>query len=134
MVYTGDWIPDAANLLKQARQMGIKLPFAHIFLDEPNFLHEVGVEGTKGLVQLSQDGTENPVFKTPEQIKYYKTWNNLWKTKWQAPFNTRLFKHGTGNIGSYTQQTYWLLSVLERAKSVDPEKIIKSGRETRISL
>ena len=58
VVYTGDWIPDAANLLKQARQMGIKLPFAHIFLDEPNFLHEVGVEGTKGLgpAQPVRDG------------------------------------------------------------------------------
>jgi ABC-type branched-subunit amino acid transport system substrate-binding protein len=125
VVYTGDWIPDAANLLKQARQMGITLPFAHTFLDEPNFLHEVGVEGTKGLVQLSQYGTENPAFKTPEQIKYYKTWNNLWKTKWTAPFNTRLFEHGTGNIGSYREQTYWLLSVIERAGSTDPEKIIK---------
>jgi len=128
VVYTGDWIPDAANLLKQARQMGITLPFAHIFLDEPNFLHEVGVEGTKGLVQLSQygPGPGNPAFKTPEQIKYYKTWNNLWKTKWTAPFNTRLFEHGTGNIGSYREQTYWLLSVIERAKSTDPEKIIKA--------
>jgi len=125
VVYTGDWIPDAANLLKQARQMGITLPFAHIFLDEPNFLHEVGVEGTKGLVQLSQYGRENPTFKTPEQIKYYQAWNNLWKTKWTAPFNTRLFEHGTGNIGSYTQQTYWLLSVIERAKSTDAEKIMK---------
>ncbi|MBI5605265.1 MAG: ABC transporter substrate-binding protein, partial [Deltaproteobacteria bacterium] len=103
VVYTGDWIPDAANLLKQARQMGVKLPFAHIFLDEPNFLHEVGVDGTKGLIQLSQYGAENPFFKTPEQIKYYKTWNNLWKTKWTAPFNTRLFEHGVGNIGSYIE-------------------------------
>ena len=62
MIYKGDWVPDAANLLKQARQMGITLPFAHIILDEPNFLHEVGVEGTKGLVQLSQygPGTGNP--------------------------------------------------------------------------
>jgi hypothetical protein len=105
--------------------MGITLPIAHIFLDEPNFLHEVGVEGTKGLVQLSQYGSENPAFKTPEQIKYYKTWNNLWKTKWQAPFNTRLYEHGTGNFGSYIMQTYWLLSVIERAKSTDPEKVIK---------
>ena len=125
VVYTGDWVPDAANLLKQARQMGITLPIAHIFLDEPNFLHEVGVEGTKGLVQLSQYGSENPAFKTPEQIKYYKTWNNLWKTKWQAPFNTRLYEHGTGNFGSYIMQTYWLLSVIEMAKSTDPEKVIK---------
>jgi len=125
VIYTGDWIPDAANLLKQARQMGVTLPVANIFVEEPNFLHEVGVEGTKGLVHLSQYGVENPAFKTPEQIKYYKTWNNLWKTKWQAPFNTRLYEHGTGNIGSYIMQTYWLLSVMERAKSTDPEKIIK---------
>ena len=126
VIYTGDWIPDAANLLKQTRQMGIKLPFAHIFLDEPNFLHEVGVEGTNGLVQLSQYGTENPAFKNREQIKYYKTWNDLWKNKWKtAPYNSRLFEHGTGNIGSYMSQTYWLLSVIERAKSTDPEKIIK---------
>ena len=127
VIYTGDWIPDAANLLKQARQMGITLPMANVFVEEPNFLHEVGVEGTNGLVHISQYVTENPAFKTPEQIKYYKTWNNLWKTKWQAPFNSRLYEHGigTGNIGSYTAQTYWLLSVIERAKSTDPEKIIK---------
>lgn len=126
VVFTGDWIPDAANLLKQARQMGITLPFAHIFLDEPNFLHEVGVEGTKGLVQVSQYGTEPPAFKTPEQIKYYKSWNDLWRTKWKAaPFNSRLFEHGTGNIGSYIQQTYWLLDVIARARSTDPEKIIQ---------
>jgi branched-chain amino acid transport system substrate-binding protein len=127
VIYTGDWIPDAANLVKQARQMGITLPFAHLFLHEPNFLHEVGVEGTRGLVSLSQYGSENPVFKTPGQIKYYTTWNNLWKTKWTAPFNTRLFEHGIGtqNHGSYAGQTYWLLSVIERAGSTDPEKIIK---------
>ena len=125
VIYTGDFIPDAANLLKQARQMGISLPFAHIFIDDPNTLHEVGVEGTRGLVQLTHYGTENPAFKTPEQIKYYKAWNNLWKTKWKAPFNTWLFEHPAGGVGSYIEQTYWLFSVIERAASLDPEKIIK---------
>jgi len=126
VIYTGDWIPDAANLLKQARQMGIMLPIANTFLDEPNMLHEVGVAGTNGLVNISQYGAENPAFKTPGQIKAYKQWNNLWKTKWSAPYNSRLYEHGTGNIGSYTQQTYWLLSVIARAGSTDPEKIIKT--------
>lgn len=124
-VFTGDWIPDAANLLKQARQMGITLPFINTFLDEPNFLHQVGVEGTKGLLNISQYGAELPAFKTEEQIKFYKTWNNLWKKKWKEPYNSRLYEHGTGNIGSYMSQTYWLLSVIERAGSTDPEKIIK---------
>jgi ABC-type branched-subunit amino acid transport system substrate-binding protein len=125
-IFTGDWIPDAANLLKQARQMGITLPIANTFLDEPNMLHEVGVAGTKGLLNISQYGSKNPSFKTPGQIKAYKQWNNLWKTKWTEPYNSMLYKHGTGNIGSYTQQTYWLLSVIERAGSLDPEKIIKT--------
>jgi len=126
VIYTGDWIPDAANLLKQARQMGIKLPFANTFIEEPNFLHEVGVEGTKGLVHVSQYGTEAPAFKTPEIIKYYKAWNDLWEAgKWGPPYNTWLYKHGTGNIGSYRMQTYWLLSVIERAKSTKAKKIIK---------
>jgi len=125
VIYTGDWIPDAANLLKQARQMGIMLPFANIFLDEPNFLHEVGVEGTNGLVHISQYGTTGGAFKTPEDIKYYRAWNDLWKNKWKAPYTTMLWKHGTGNIGSYRMQTYWLLSVIERAGSTKAKKIIK---------
>jgi branched-chain amino acid transport system substrate-binding protein len=126
VIYTGDWIPDAENLLVQARQMGIKLPFANLFLDEPNMLHRVGVKGTEGLIHIAQFGSSPPAFKTPEQIKYYKAWNDLWEAgKWKAPFNTPLYKHGTGNIGSYRMQTYWLLSVIERAGSTDPEKIIK---------
>ena len=127
VIYTIAFQPDAGNLLKQARQMGITLPFAHAFMDEPNLLHEVGIEGTKGLVQLSaMESTGNPYFKTPGQIKYYKTWNNLWKNKWKTPpYNSRLFEHGKGAISLYTASTYWLLSVIERAKSTDPEKIIK---------
>ncbi|MCP4665905.1 MAG: ABC transporter substrate-binding protein, partial [Deltaproteobacteria bacterium] len=34
VIYTGDWIPDAANLLKQARKMGVNLPFINTFIDE----------------------------------------------------------------------------------------------------
>jgi len=125
IVYTGDWIPDAANLLKQSRRLGLTIPFAHFFLDEPNFLHEVGVEGSKGNLQISQYGAEGVAFKTEEHIKYYRAWNDLWKTKWKQPFNTFLFKHPAGNIGSYIDQTYWMFSVIERAGSTDPEKIIK---------
>jgi len=125
VIYTGDWMPDAANLLKQARHMGIKLPFANIYLTEPNFLHTVGVEGTKGLVNISQYGTEAPAFKTPEQIKAYRMWHDLWEHKWKAPYNTRLYEHVGGNIGSWIAQTYWFLDVMKRAGSTKAEKIIK---------
>ncbi len=125
VVYTGDWIPDAANLLKQARQMGIMMPFADIFMDEPRFLHDVGIEGTKGIVNLSQYGNGNPAFRNDGQIKVHMTWQNLWKEKWQAPYNTVLYRHPSGNIGAYIGSTYWLLSVVERAASTDPKKVIK---------
>jgi ABC-type branched-subunit amino acid transport system substrate-binding protein len=55
VVYTGDWTPDSGNLLKQARQMGGKLPIADVFMNEPNELHDVGVEGTKGIVCIDQN-------------------------------------------------------------------------------
>ena len=102
--------------------MNITLPFANLFLDEPNMLHRVGVEGTKGLVHVAQFGKDGPAFETPEQLKYYKAWHDRWP--WAKPFDTPLWKHGTGNIGSYRMATYWLLDVIERAGSTDPEKII----------
>ena len=124
VVYTGDWIPDAANLLVQARQMGVDIPFANTFINNPPFLIEVGVEGTKGLVHVAQFGTEGKAFKNAGQIMYYKAWNNQYP-KWEKPFNTTTYEHGTGTIGAYRMQTYWLLDVIERAGTTDPEKIIK---------
>lgn len=124
VIYTGDFIPDAANLIKQARQLGVNIPIAHIYVEDPPSLTEIGVEGSKGLIQLSWYGFEGSIFKNPEFIKYYKNWNNAWK-KWKAPYNTANYEHPLGSLGSYIEQTYWLLSVIERAASADPEKIIK---------
>lgn len=125
VIFTGDWIPDAANLLKQTRQMGITLPFANIFLNDPITLTEVGIEGTTGLVNLSQAGTGNPIFKNDAYIKYYKAWDHLWRNKWSKPFNTVLYKYPLGGLGVYASSIYWTASVMERAGSTDPEKMIK---------
>ena len=124
VICTGDWLPDGINLLKQARQLGVKLPFAQVLMNDPNLFHEIGVEGTKGLVWFDEYGT-SPAFKTPGYIKYYRTWNTLWKNKWKTPpYNSHFFEHGD-YLQKYIMQTYWLMSVIERAKSTDPEKIIK---------
>jgi ABC-type branched-subunit amino acid transport system substrate-binding protein len=126
VVWTGDWLPDSGNLLKQARQMGIKIPFANLYLDEPNMLNEIGVEGTKGLVNITHYDKAGPYFASPGMIKYYKAWNDGWTNRWKtAPYNSPLFEHPAGTIGYWQQQVYWLLSVIERAGSTDPEKIIK---------
>jgi branched-chain amino acid transport system substrate-binding protein len=124
VIYTGDWVPDLANLVKQTRQLGISLPFANIYMDDPTFLTEVGVEGTKGIFNLSHYGCEGEFFKTPEQIKFFTTWKDQWK-KWEAPYNSSRYEYGNMQIGAYRDSIYWLLSVIERAGSTDPEKIMK---------
>jgi branched-chain amino acid transport system substrate-binding protein len=124
VIYTGDWPPDSGNLMKQARQMGIKLPFANLYMNIANELHDVGVEGTKGLVNIDYHDVF-PAFKYPGYEKFYRVWNNQWKKWKKEPFNSRIFEHDMGPVGAYTLSGYWLLSVIERAKSTDPEKIIK---------
>ena len=125
VIFTGDWTPDSGNLLKQSRHMGIMLPFANVFMNEPNSLNETGIEGTKGLTNIDQTNTPPPTFDSPGRIRMYKMWNNNWRSKWNAPYNTPLFEHGGTTMQSWMMQTYWLLSIMERAKSTDPEKIIK---------
>ncbi|MFH1033986.1 MAG: ABC transporter substrate-binding protein [Pseudomonadota bacterium] len=117
VIFTGDWMPDSSNLIKQSRQMGINLPVAGIFLDDINALVAVGVEGSKGLVFASellvnaQDGVQ-------------AKWHEAWKT-WAAPYNTPLYEWLGSTTGAYTESLYWLLDVMERAGSTDPEKVIK---------
>lgn len=123
VIYTGDWLPDSGNLLKQSRSMGLKLPFANLFMNDSISLTEVGVEGTKGLMHIDIYNMPQTFKNYPSYIKFYKSWNDLWRTKWKSnPFNSVIFEHGGG---LYTDQAYWLFSVIERAQSMDPEKIIK---------
>ena len=124
VIYTGDWPPDLGILVKQARQMDTTLPIANLFMDDPIFLSEVGIEGTKGLVTLYNYGTKGEFFKTPEQIKFFTIWKEQWK-KWKAPYNSSRYEQGAMQIGALRDSVYWLLSVIERAGSTDPEKIIK---------
>ena len=124
VIFTGDWLPDAGNLFKQARQMGVMLPFANVYMTDPVMLSEVGIDKTEGLVNLTQFGRENPIFRTKEEIRYYQMYQEAWK-KWKTPYNTILYQVPTGDFGMYQGQMSWLLSVIARAKSTDPEKIIK---------
>ena len=125
VIFTGDWVPDAGNLLKQARQMGINLPFANLYLTDPHMLSEVGVDGTEGLVNITQFGKENPFFKSKEEIKFYHMYQAAWK-KWKPPYNSILYYWPTGDFGMYIGQMSWLFSVISKAQSTDPEKIIKA--------
>jgi len=124
VIYTGDWHPDAGNLLKQSRHMGMTIPFANIFMDEPLSLSEVGIEGTKGLMNIKHYETAGPAFNNPGMKKLYTAWNTEWKKFKTAPYNSVTFTYPWGTFGFWTQQMYWFLSVMERAGSTNAEKII----------
>ncbi len=117
VIFTGDWMPDSSNLIKQSRQMGVTLPIAGIFLDDINALHAVGVEGSKGLVFANQVLVD---FQDGIQDK----WHQAWKT-WSAPYNTPLYEWLGSTTAAYVESIYWLVDVMERAGSTDPEKVIK---------
>ena len=122
VIFTGDWIPDSANLLKACRDMGVNLPILNVYLDDPNVLNAVGIEGSKGLVNLNHCMGD---LRNPDRRKLEQTWNNLWKNKWQKPYNTWMYKWPNDTFAQHIRDTYWLMSVIERAGSTDPEKIIK---------
>ncbi|MDI9557979.1 MAG: ABC transporter substrate-binding protein [Pseudomonadota bacterium] len=125
VLFTGDWPPDSILLLKQARQYNINIPIANLYLDAPDVLRDVGVEGTRGLVHFNQIATPPPLFKDDGYKKFHKAWVKQYDDVWSktTKFGNIAYKHGHG-IAPFTMQFYWLLSVIERAKSTDPEKII----------
>jgi branched-chain amino acid transport system substrate-binding protein len=126
VVFTGDWAPDIYNLIKQARSYGITIPVASKDLDSPRLGLQLGVDASKDLVSISQYYVTNPVIKTAQQKKYHEIWHNLWKTKWKtSPYDNDQYRYPEPISGHVVPQAYWLLSVIERAKSTDPEKIIK---------
>ena len=55
----------------------------------------------------------------------YRAWNNQWKTKWKTPpYDSFTFQNFGYVLAPWTGSTYWLMSVMERAKSTNPEEII----------
>jgi len=125
IILSGDFLPDGANLAKQAHEMKIKIPFANIFMSDVNMLRNIGVEGTKGFVRVDSFDMPDPFKSSPSYAKYYQIWQKV-AAKWKAPYDAESVRNvgSVGNGVSVMMQTYWLLSVMERAKSTDPEKII----------
>ena len=126
VIFSADWAPDIINLLKQSRQMGVNLPIANLYLNDSNGLEGVGIAGSEGIVHIDTfDVTDQ--FKNPNYVTFFNAWVNQWKTWKSMPYNALFYKYQgcAGNGAAGTMAAYWLLSVIERAQSTDPEKIIK---------
>ena len=62
---------------------------------------------------------------TPEMEKFIDTWHNTWK-KWKSPYDTIMWAWPVGAGAKTLVMDYWMIDVVERAGSTDPEKIIKT--------
>ena len=121
-IYTADFPPDSSNILKQAKQMRLKLPYVSFLMLDAVSLADVGADAIPGIVHLDTFNMPNS-FKNPGYVKFYKAWNEGWK-KWSDIYSGPSFKHATGLLASFCMDTYWLLSAIERAGTTDADKIV----------
>ncbi|RJQ79801.1 MAG: branched-chain amino acid ABC transporter substrate-binding protein [Desulfobacteraceae bacterium] len=132
VIVTGDWRPDVFNLIKQARQFNIQIPIAGRDLENPVLLSELGLEQGKNLVSMTSYNASNPVFQSEQQKNFHKIWTNLSRNKWKSqPYNNNMFEYPEQILGRVLNQVYWFFSVLERAGTTDPEKIISLWENDR---
>ncbi len=122
------WGADNENLIKQSRQVGLKnplkpeyyIPMASPFLDDTRPLEVIGGPAGRGMVLCTDFQLDRRMANTK---KLTDLWTKLWKT-WKAPYNTELYHWPNGgwyrNLTSY----YWYFSVVQKAGSTDPKKVI----------
>ena len=133
VIFTGDWNPDAANLLKTTRQLGVKLPIANIYVTDASAYESIGGPNGVGCVNvfdytISLDRPCNNYFVQ----HYHKSWEN-----WTHPYDTVQYKWPGTVYGQTINSLYWMYSVIERAgkpirtKSLKPGKGMSSGQLRR---
>ena len=124
VLFTTDWMPDAENLLIQARNMGLDMPIANIYVTNPDSYKTVGTDGSKDLITgycfMVGDSPATPALK-----KLMEAWHKQWLT-WKAPYDRVLYKWPDLVLGQSISDTYWLFDVIEKAGTTDPEKIIET--------
>lgn len=131
-IFSMAWGADNENLLKQTRQLGLKyplnqdlyIPIISTFLDATQPLAAIGGPAGRGLV-LNTDFQLDPK-NHPNDKKFMEMWNTLWNkgTGWKAPYDTTLYEWPNGGWLRNTVSYYWICQVIQKAGSLDPDKII----------
>ncbi len=125
VIYTGDWDPDASNLIKQTRELGANLPIANVYADNANTMQSIG--GPAGVGMVNGDDYLISV-DTPQNRAFVDIWHKQ-AVKWEKPYDTIMWQYPMGVGGRTVSMTYWLLDVIERAGTTDPEKIIETWED-----
>jgi ABC-type branched-subunit amino acid transport system substrate-binding protein len=122
VIVTGDWSPDIDNMEKQSRQLGMRTPCAGPFVASPLPLTAIGGPAGVGMVPVATFSNDEA---NKARMIFTMLWNKQWK-RWKKPlYNSNLFKWPAGILAHSTLAAYWFFDVMQRAKTVNPEKIIK---------
>lgn len=131
VIITGDFNPDSDNMIKQADQLGMHLPLAGPFIDNPIPLQTIKPPHGKGFVPIHSYMT---VMDNPGNLELMNKWHEAWKS-WKAPlYNGPLFQWPSGILPQSTISTYWMFKVVEKAGSLDSDKIIAAWEGDEIEL
>ncbi len=131
VIITGDFNPDSDNLIKQADQLGINLPMAGPFIDSPIPLQTIKPPHGRGLVPIHSYMT---LLNKPGNVEFMNKWHEAWKN-WKAPlYNSTMFKWPGSILAQTTISTYWLFKVVEKANSIDPDKIIAAWEGDEVEI
>lgn len=131
VIVTGDYTPDADNMIKQMSQLGLNLPLAGPFVNNPLPLQSIPAPHGKGFVVVQSYMTQ---LDNPEQLRFATVWNQQW-SRWTSPlYHSDIFKWPSGLQGQATMATYWLFKVIEKAGSLDADKIAAAWEGDEIVL
>ncbi|MCK9274798.1 MAG: ABC transporter substrate-binding protein [Syntrophales bacterium] len=120
VIFSGDWTPDGPNMLKQAVGMGMSLPIANLYIDSRPAMESIG--GPAGRIMINANDYMVSV-DTPQNNAFVKIWHESSKD-WSAPYDTDEWIWPVTIFGRCVDATYWMFDVIERAGTLDPEKII----------
>jgi branched-chain amino acid transport system substrate-binding protein len=114
IIFTGNYGVDLGNLLKQGAQMGVKARYATYFLDGDDQLPDIGQAAVGSFV----NSTYLPTIETPQNKAFLERWHKKFKDT-QHPWPA-------ANLGYSYNGAMFFFEAVKKAKSFDPETIIKA--------
>jgi len=114
VIYTGNYGVDLSTMIKQGAQLGVKARYATYFMDDDVFLRDIGQAAVGSFV----NSTYLPTIDTPQNKAFLERWHKKFKDTehpWPA-----------ANLAYSYNGVMFFFEAIKRAKSFDPEAIIKA--------
>jgi branched-chain amino acid transport system substrate-binding protein len=119
VIITGNFGPDLTGLIKQSRELGLKAMMGTYYLDNPNWLNQLGEAGLNSVVGEMYLATVN----TPgnkEFVKGYQAWFK------KAHPNEKPIYHVPNTSWLPGNSALFVAEAIKKAGSTDADKLVKT--------